>query len=386
MTQTYTPLGQIADIALDGGSVASYQYNPVGATTAKTYENGLSALYRYDAAARLQAMRGTVPVTYSLNAVGQRTGRHDAAFGPESYAYDAIDQVIGANYGGVRSEGFAYDAMGNRQSASDTAAGITAYTVRADNTYATGESVPVSLFGNRFLFTGRDHRRLGSLGGDCRRQPVGRDEQERVSQLLSEIGLYDYRNRVYSAELGRFLQTDPIRFSAGDGNLYRYVGNNPINLWDPYGLYGFMDFIYDASSFSAGVGDALTFGLTDQIREMNGWNDAVEKCSTAYGSGQITGTGLGLSLAGAGIAVNAPRIAAGITAATEAAELGATYLIAAGVVTAKEAALRPDLTLQASQAITEFALGNGAGGLPPPSAAGIAGGVTDAMGFHLNPQ
>lgn len=74
-------------------------------------------------------------MTYSLNAVGQRTGRHDAAFGPESYACDAIDQVIGANYGGVRSEGFAYDAMGNRQSASDTAAGITAYTVRADNAY-----------------------------------------------------------------------------------------------------------------------------------------------------------------------------------------------------------------------------------------------------------
>jgi RHS repeat-associated protein len=75
---------------------------------------------------------------------------------------------------------------------------------------ATGESLPVSLFGNRFLFTGREH--------------------------LSEVGLYDYRNRVYSAELGRFLQTDPIRFTAGDGNLYRYVGNNAVNLWDPWGL------------------------------------------------------------------------------------------------------------------------------------------------------
>jgi hypothetical protein len=32
------------------------------------------------------------------------------------------------------------------------------------------------------------------------------------------------------------LQTDPIRFSAGDGNLYRYVSNNPVNLWDPWGL------------------------------------------------------------------------------------------------------------------------------------------------------
>jgi len=47
---------------------------------------------------------------------------------------------------------------------------------------------------------------------------------------------YDYRNRVYSTTLGRFLQTDPIRFEAGDGNLYRYVGNGPSNEVDPEGL------------------------------------------------------------------------------------------------------------------------------------------------------
>jgi RHS repeat-associated protein len=57
-------------------------------------------------------------------------------------------------------------------------------------------------------------------------------------EWLSQVGLYDYRNRVYSASIGRFLQTDPIRFSAGDVNLYRYVGNNPVNLADPLGLWG----------------------------------------------------------------------------------------------------------------------------------------------------
>jgi len=33
-----------------------------------------------------------------------------------------------------------------------------------------------------------------------------------------------------------FLQTDPERFSAGDVNIYRYVGNNPLNLTDAMGL------------------------------------------------------------------------------------------------------------------------------------------------------
>jgi RHS repeat-associated protein len=64
---------------------------------------------------------------------------------------------------------------------------------------------------NRFLYTGRE--------------------------FLKEANLDDYRNRVYSAELGRFLQTDPIRFDAGDGNLYRYVGNRSSLLIDPMGLY-----------------------------------------------------------------------------------------------------------------------------------------------------
>jgi hypothetical protein len=41
---------------------------------------------------------------------------------------------------------------------------------------------------------------------------------------------------VYSAELGRFLQTDPIQFDAGDVNLYRYVSNYPTNLIDSSGL------------------------------------------------------------------------------------------------------------------------------------------------------
>ena len=48
-------------------------------------------------------------------------------------------------------------------------------------------------------------------------------------EYLSTIGIYDYRNRMYSPLIGRFLQTDPLGFDAGDNNIYRYFGNNPIN-------------------------------------------------------------------------------------------------------------------------------------------------------------
>jgi RHS repeat-associated protein len=64
--------------------------------------------------------------------------------------------------------------------------------------------------GNRFLFTGQEY--------------------------FASMGLYNYRNRFYSASWGRFLQPDPIGFSGDSANLYRYCANNPVNLGDSDGL------------------------------------------------------------------------------------------------------------------------------------------------------
>ncbi len=51
-------------------------------------------------------------------------------------------------------------------------------------------------------------------------------------------GLSDSRNRWYSPTLGRFVTNDPIRYEAGDVNLYRFVGNSPGMGVDPFGLAG----------------------------------------------------------------------------------------------------------------------------------------------------
>jgi RHS repeat-associated protein len=61
----------------------------------------------------------------------------------------------------------------------------------------------------RFAFTGRD--------------------------LDPESDLYHYRARYYDPATGQFISADPIGFGAGDGNLYRYVGNGPIDGTDPTG-------------------------------------------------------------------------------------------------------------------------------------------------------
>jgi len=48
-------------------------------------------------------------------------------------------------------------------------------------------------------------------------------------------GLHYYRARFYDANLGRFISEDPIGFRGGDVNLYGYVGNKPLNFFDPFG-------------------------------------------------------------------------------------------------------------------------------------------------------
>jgi len=49
-------------------------------------------------------------------------------------------------------------------------------------------------------------------------------------------GLVRFGARDYDAEVGRWTAKDPIRFDGGDGNLYGYVGNDPVNWVDPSGL------------------------------------------------------------------------------------------------------------------------------------------------------
>lgn len=55
----------------------------------------------------------------------------------------------------------------------------------------------------------------------------------------AESELWYYRNRMYSAELGRFLTRDPLGYVDGY-NMYAYVSNRPYYLLDPNGTEGWL--------------------------------------------------------------------------------------------------------------------------------------------------
>jgi RHS repeat-associated protein len=128
-------------------------------------------------------------------------------------------------------------------------------------TFRSGAGVPLpdTSTGTRFLFTGRE--------------------------WFARLGLYDYRNRTYSPRLGRFVQADPIRFDAGDVNLYRYVGNEPVLLSDPLGL-------------ECTVGDSKVGTIT---------NPTLDDVLSYGGNLPRAGSDAGLDAVGAAQALTGPR-------------------------------------------------------------------------------
>ena len=136
-----------------------------------------------------------------------------------------------------------------------------------------------SAMGNRFLFTGREWE--------------------------EEIGLYYYRARFYSPQVGRFLQPDPIGLSGGDVNLYRYVRNNPANYSDPKGKFG-----VPGAAFGAVVGGiaGAVSGSTAGYLE-GGLEGAVRGATIGVGAGALAGGTVGFVNPMA--AVSAGNIAAG---------------------------------------------------------------------------
>ncbi len=251
VTASYNALNQPIAIwspNMPAGAFTWFGYDPLGrcvkrwvSDSGDVYSNP-ATYFQYDGWNLLQeAMNAWGPARVYVhgNRVDEIVWSYNTFTGDQAFHhYDARGHctLLTDNLGSILEQ-YEYDAFGH------------AYFYDAAGTATTVNGQPDSLFGNRFLFTGRE--------------------------WLSDLRLYDYRNRMYQPELGRFLQPDPKEFAAGDYNLYRYCHNDPVNKSDPLGL--------DISA----VDWALRSGPI-QIEKIGNWGD---KNSADYYKGGLTANG-----------------------------------------------------------------------------------------------
>lgn len=122
-----------------------------------------------------------------------------------------------------------------------------------------------------------------------------------------ESGLNYHTARYFAPWLCRWCSTDPDGLADGL-NLYSYAQSNPVTMSDRGGKESWKDSLsmserfalwvdekvgsenmQHAANFSAGMGDAVSMGATQKVREVMGTDNVVQHDSAMYRGGQVTG-------------------------------------------------------------------------------------------------
>jgi RHS repeat-associated protein len=330
----------------------TYAYNVASELTTVTYKKGTTTLgtltYTYDAAgSRIKTggtfARSNLPpalATASYNANNQQTAFGTAtetydlngnlatftdASGTTTYTWNARNQLTSIS-GPSLTASFTYDSFGRRTGKTINATttnfvydglnpvqekngatvmanlltglGIDEFLTRTDGV-GVRSLLPDALGSTVALGDG-----TGALQTQYTYEPFGVTTQTGAASTSSYkftgreddgTGLMYYRARYYQPRLQRFVAEDSMEFLSNDMNMYAYVGDNPLGYVDPYGLFELPLLPQGVVDISAGIGDALSLGLTDLIRDAMEINDVVDKCSSAYMGGKYAGYALGTS-------------------------------------------------------------------------------------------
>jgi RHS repeat-associated protein len=189
-TYRYSSRGELLEVTLPNGTIISYDYDPMGRRIAKWINGTIVEKYLWSGRIRLLAVyNGNDNLIMRFNYVDDRVP-YSMDFGGQTY-YLVYDQI-----GTLR--------------------------VVVDSSGLTVKRIDYDSFGNVILDTDPSFRiPIGFAGG----------------LYDSDTRLVRFGVRDYDPYIGRWTAKDPIDFAGGSVNLYEYVLNDPVNWFDPWGLF-----------------------------------------------------------------------------------------------------------------------------------------------------
>jgi RHS repeat-associated protein len=284
----YDAASRRTSLTLPNGVVTELGYNAASQLIGLKYRKGAMTLgdltYEYDALGRRGKIGGSfartnlpavvssatyngvnsqttfagVSLTYDLNGNLTSDGTH-------TYVWNARDQLVSINGPGLNAS-FLYDAEGRRitktinstttsllydgddvvQEKLGTAVSANMLIGGIDEVFARSEvsggwSLITDALGSTIALTDtagtvQTQYTFEAFGKTTASGASNGNPSQYSGREHDETGLYYYRARYYSPSLHRFIAEDPQQFEAGDVNLYAYVGNDPVNFNDPFGL------------------------------------------------------------------------------------------------------------------------------------------------------
>ncbi|WP_146160792.1 RHS repeat domain-containing protein [Deinococcus arcticus] len=298
---TYDDADRITGVSLPNGVTGLYVYDPADQLIEIRYMRGSTLLgnliYTYDEAGQRTSTGGSfartiLPASASeavydgnnrANKWKGNTLEYDAngnltSDGFYSYIWNSRNQLTQVKQGANIVSQYSYDANGRRYSRNlngDTTTflydGINAIQERSGNTTtnffgagvdnyfskSTGEGALTYLkdalgstlglvnangaFSSTYVY--------GPYGETIQTGNVDSNSNQYAAREKDAGNLYYYRARYYNSELGRFISQDPIGLEGGI-NWYAYANGNPVQISDPYGLWG--TFVQGGVSADAG--------------------------------------------------------------------------------------------------------------------------------------
>jgi RHS repeat-associated protein len=254
----------------------TYSFDNVGNITNKNTEHG-NYSYSYDTTYQLTNSISPFlqePFTYdnTRNRQSDSSSPVNLAFGTTQYIYDSRNRLERVNLPDARTAVYAYDPFGRRVK-KNVAGQVTYYAYSDEGLIGEYEEAgtlqkaygwqPDSIWGTdpvfvvengHYYFYHNDHlgapQKLTDINGNtvwtADYTAFGKAQVQVASiennlrfpgqYYDAETGLHYNWNRYYNPASGRYTQTDPIGFSAGDENLYGYAYSNPLSYIDPEGL------------------------------------------------------------------------------------------------------------------------------------------------------